>query len=162
MDDQAGDLPFFTGTNQDPLNALAERVFDSNAFDHAHRMMYVDIMLRMRDERRARPGFGCLHDLLIERAAFTFTLMKQREAQSDSNRIDWRSYERVNKVFYAAVDRLINEARLEDADEAARTDAVLRSLKVSLEAIDDLDIDDALKAAFADHLRTEANRLLEA
>lgn len=105
---------------EDPLSRLTSGEFSANRFTPEQHALYVELFVGILGDMEARAGFGTLHRMLAERAAYSFVLLKNRDASEAGTGLHWQDYERVNKIMFAAVDRLFNEAKLTDADETAK------------------------------------------
>lgn len=145
-----------------PLDRLAEDGFRANAFEPTHEGMYRELFGTLLEELEARPGFGTLHRMLAERAAHSFVLLKARDARPDGVALNWQDYERLNKIFMGAVDRLFTEAKLTDADASAKRQIARAVTATVVDVIERLPLttDDrtkalrALRAQLEEHLVT--------
>lgn len=133
----------------DPFRRLADDDFRANAFDDEHSAIYNRLINSLLEELEARPGFGTLHQMLAERAAHTFVLLKARDARPDGLQLNWQDYQRLNNILLGSIDRLFNEAKLGDADDAAKRQIAKAVTDASIDVIDRLPLtEDDRKIAY--------------
>lgn len=131
----------------DPLEALVgDAEVRANNFDDHHRRIYEGLLAEILADLEARPGFASLHRMLAERASHTFVLLKLRDAMPGAERANWQDYERINKIFFGAVDRLFAEAKLGDMDMPAKVQLTRTIMRGALDVVDRLPLDEEAKS----------------
>lgn len=86
------------------LSALAETVAVSDTI----RALHEEIFRRLREEAKAVPQFGTLQDMLLERAATQYALVRHRE---ESDLTDSRVIKELNALFLSTVDTIYRQVR---------------------------------------------------
>lgn len=127
------------------FNELLQRSFEENAFTEEERSLYRMILDRVVTEYSVRPGMHTIHMIAAQRVAWVTMLLLKRDGSARGDVLYWADYDKLNRVLRDFMDRLINEAKLADVEEAFKRELYRAAVVSCRDVIDRLPIDDATK-----------------
>lgn len=116
-----------------------------------YRVLFTEISARLRSEMSEVPGFGVLQEMMVERIAFLYVWLRDREARGLDATLAGRNYKETMQLWVSMAASLHKDARTSVDREEIRAH-IIKGVMVTLNGVMDTmhpDVADGLRERFA-------------